>query len=408
MSRLLFVDIHSFMPSLEEKKMELPTYVILPAAGSGERMGIKQPKQFCNILGLPLIVYTIECFERLPWITKIFIVISLDRINYMQRILLENDFQKVELVEGASTRHRSIRNGINAISSDEDDEQAYLEKSVVIVHDAVRPFVDENILKKIALAASEFGAAGCIRPLVSTTVAADEEGFLDHTLVRSKYRASQTPQAFSYPIIKTAYEKISEHNLDFGTECLHVAQEYCQVKAKLIEAPEDVWKITYRRDLYAAEAIIKEKRVSPCLVGFDDNRLVKSIQSKLSEKSLCCTSVHWMTSTPKHINSIAIMIEGEESLQDQGNETLNWLITHAIGGGCLIMILLTTSQPNVEKLHQIAHTLSERSKQNCVNVSILVLEEKTYYMGAVERIGSLVTTLMFDRLPAFSGQVFMV
>ncbi|XP_033124247.1 D-ribitol-5-phosphate cytidylyltransferase-like [Anneissia japonica] len=388
--------------------MEFPVYVVLPAAGSGERMGINQPKQFCHILGLPLIIYTIECFERLPWITRIFVVISLEKMNYMQRILNESDFQKVELVEGDSTRHRSIRNGVNAICNPDDNEQADMEKGVVIIHDAVRPFVDEDTLRKLTLAASEFGASGAIRPLVSTTVAADEDGFLDHTLVRSKYRASHTPQAFSYPIIKTAYEKISEDNLDFGTECLHLAQEYCQVKAKLIEAPDDVWKVTYRRDLYAAEALLKEKRVFPCLVGFDDNRLVKSIQSHLAEKSLRCSSVHWLTSTPKHINSIAIMVEGEENVQDQANEALNWLEEHATDGGCLIMILLMKCPPNMEKLHQIAHTLSNQSKGSAINVSILVLEEKTYYMGAVERIGSLVTTLMFDRLSAFSGQLFVV
>lgn len=66
----------------------------------------------------------------------------------------------------------------------------------MIIHDAVRPFVEEDILLKVVMAAKEHGAAGAIRPLVSTVIASAADGCLDHSLERAKYRASEMPQAF--------------------------------------------------------------------------------------------------------------------------------------------------------------------------------------------------------------------
>uniref|UniRef100_A0AAV2MGJ5 D-ribitol-5-phosphate cytidylyltransferase C-terminal domain-containing protein n=1 Tax=Knipowitschia caucasica TaxID=637954 RepID=A0AAV2MGJ5_KNICA len=101
-------------------------------------------------------------------------------------------------------------------------------------------------------------AAGAIRPLVSTVIAASSDGFLDHSLERVKYRASEMPQGFTYKVISQAYQRCTDHDLDFGTECLHLALQYCGTNAKLIEGPPNLWKVTYRRDLAAAESIIKD------------------------------------------------------------------------------------------------------------------------------------------------------
>lgn len=75
---------------------------------------------------------------------------------------------------------------------------------VVVVHDAVRPFVDEVTLGAVAAAAAEHGAAGTILPLVSTVIRVDADGFLQESLDRSLYRGSQTPQAFRREVIKAA------------------------------------------------------------------------------------------------------------------------------------------------------------------------------------------------------------
>eukprot|EP00912_Choanoflagellata_sp_UC4_P000925 UC4_evm2s574 len=158
------------------------------------------------------------------------------------------NMKRVRFIVGGSTRHRSIHNGIkNAMKADPNVD-------VIIIHDAVRPFVDEITLKVVASAGYKNGAAGTILPLVST----DENGFLKESLDRSKYRASQTPQAFQPKIIDAAYSKCCDHDLDHGTECLALCLNHCSVRAKLIDGPTSLWKVTYRHDLFTAEQIIKQ------------------------------------------------------------------------------------------------------------------------------------------------------
>jgi 2-C-methyl-D-erythritol 4-phosphate cytidylyltransferase len=116
-----------------------------------------------------------------------------DRLQ--QKAADEWKFTKVKFVSGGATRHRSIAAGVAVVAADCD---------VVVVHDAVRPFVDEVTLGAVAAAAAEHGAAGTILPLVSTVIRVDADGFLQESLDRSLYRGSQTPQAFRREVIKAA------------------------------------------------------------------------------------------------------------------------------------------------------------------------------------------------------------
>ncbi|XP_047217954.1 D-ribitol-5-phosphate cytidylyltransferase isoform X2 [Girardinichthys multiradiatus] len=242
--------------------VDFPVSVVLPAGGTGERTGLQTPKQFCPFLGRPLISYTIESFERVSWIQTIMVVVAKENIGFMMDIVQQFQHNKVRVVPGGSTRHRSICNGVMALGEEGVREQekpaASSRPKVVIIHDAVRPFVDEDFLHKIAVAAKKQGAAGSIRPLVSTVIATTSEGYLDHSLERAKYRASEMPQGFRYDVIYQAYQRCTESDLEFGTECLHLALQYSGINAKLIDGPPTLWKVTYKRDLAAAESIIKE------------------------------------------------------------------------------------------------------------------------------------------------------
>ncbi|XP_034616445.1 D-ribitol-5-phosphate cytidylyltransferase [Trachemys scripta elegans] len=231
---------------------------VLPAGGSGERLGSATPKQFCALLGRPLISYTVRALERINWISDIVVVVSLENIETMKSIIEKYGHKRITVVEGGMTRHRSIFNGLKIFPESKLSSCPLQKPEVVIIHDAVRPFVEEDILLKVVLAAKEHGAAGAIRPLVSTVVASSADGSLDHSLERARYRASEMPQAFVFDIIYQAYHQCSDYDLDYGTECLHLALKYCKTNAKLIEGSPDLWKVTYKRDLYAAESIIKD------------------------------------------------------------------------------------------------------------------------------------------------------
>ncbi|XP_037131004.1 D-ribitol-5-phosphate cytidylyltransferase isoform X2 [Syngnathus acus] len=236
--------------------VDFPVCVVLPAGGSGERTGLQTPKQFCLLLGRPLISYTIQAFERVSWIRSIVVVVARENMDLMTDIVGRFQHTKVRVVAGGCTRHRSICNGVMALSEEKEEEMQ--ENKVVIIHDAVRPFVEEDFLYQITMAAREHGASGAIRPLVSTVIATTSEGFLDHSLERAKYRASEMPQAFKYNIIHRAYQRCTEADFDFGTECLHLVLRYCATNAKLIEGPPTLWKVTYKRDLAAAESVVKD------------------------------------------------------------------------------------------------------------------------------------------------------
>uniref|UniRef100_UPI003AAC4BED D-ribitol-5-phosphate cytidylyltransferase n=1 Tax=Centroberyx gerrardi TaxID=166262 RepID=UPI003AAC4BED len=244
-----------------KRRVDFPVAAVLPAGGTGERTGLQTPKQFCTFLNRPLISYTIQAFERVSWIQSVVVVVAKESTDLMTDIVQRFQHSKVRVVQGGSTRHRSIFNGVRALGEAEaegEEGSAPVKPKVVIIHDAVRPFVEEDFLYKIATAAKEQGAAGAIRPLVSTVIATTSEGYLDHSLERARYRASEMPQGFTYDVIYQAYQRCGESDFEFGTECLHLALQYCGTNAKLIEGPPTLWKVTYKRDLAAAESIIKE------------------------------------------------------------------------------------------------------------------------------------------------------
>ncbi|XP_004377474.1 D-ribitol-5-phosphate cytidylyltransferase isoform X1 [Trichechus manatus latirostris] len=258
---------------------------VLPAGGCGERMGVPTPKQFCPILERPLISYTLQALERVCWIKDIVVAVTRENMEAMDGIIQRYQHKRISLVESGVTRHRSIFSGLKALA--ENRPNSKLSKpEVVIIHDAVRPFVEEDVLLKVVTAAKEHGAAGAVRPLVSTVISPSADGCLDHSLERARYKASEMPQAFLFDVIYEAYQQCSDYDLEFGTECLQLALKYCHTKAKLVEGSPDLWKVTYKRDLYAAESIIKE-RISQqiCIVmGTKENEHVGLLEEMLKNE----------------------------------------------------------------------------------------------------------------------------
>ncbi|ETE64116.1 2-C-methyl-D-erythritol 4-phosphate cytidylyltransferase-like protein, partial [Ophiophagus hannah] len=216
---------------------------VLPAGGSGERLGGSTPKQFCPMLGRPLISYTVRAIERINWISHVVVVVSPENIEIMKSIIRKYGHERTTVVEGGLTRHRSIFNGLKVFVKGNTFCVPLQKPEIIVIHDAVRPFVEEDILFKVVMAAKDHGAAGAIRPLVSTVIASTTEGCLDHSLDRAKYRASEMPQAFLFDKLHQAYLQCSDYDLDYGTECLHLALKYSKINAKLIEGPPDLWKV---------------------------------------------------------------------------------------------------------------------------------------------------------------------
>uniref|UniRef100_A0A4X2LUB5 D-ribitol-5-phosphate cytidylyltransferase n=1 Tax=Vombatus ursinus TaxID=29139 RepID=A0A4X2LUB5_VOMUR len=245
---------------------------VLPAGGCGERLGGPTPKQFCPVLGRPLISYTLQALQRVSWIKDIVVAVTSENMDMMRAIIHQYQHQRVTLVEAGATRHRSIFNGLKALAGDHPHSKLPT-PTVVIIHDAVRPFVEEDVLVSVVTAAKDHGAAGAIRPLVSTVITPSADGCLDQSLDRAKHRASEMPQAFLFDVIYRAYRQCSDHDLEFGTECLHLALKYCHTKAKLVEGPPDLWKV--------------RRKALPCPGGTEGSGTLKRALVKGTSVTLC-------------------------------------------------------------------------------------------------------------------------
>ncbi|XP_040147659.2 D-ribitol-5-phosphate cytidylyltransferase isoform X8 [Ictidomys tridecemlineatus] len=208
----------------------LAVAAVLPAGGCGERMGVPTPKQFCPVLERPLISYTLQAMERACWIKDIIVVVTGENMEAMENIIKKYKHKRISLVEAGVTRHRSIFNGLKALADNQPNSRLS-KPEVVIIHDAVRPFFEEDILLKVVTAAKEHGAAGAVRPLVSTVISPSADGCLDHSLERARHRASEMPQAFLFDVIYEAYQQHihvrSQALYNAGSDIQHIILEQC-------------------------------------------------------------------------------------------------------------------------------------------------------------------------------------
>jgi 2-C-methyl-D-erythritol 4-phosphate cytidylyltransferase len=209
--------------------------VIILAAGSGSRMGTEIPKQFLEIRGRQVIDYTISNCEQGS--DDIVIVTSKEFLKQ-----LKNKYPKHKVIIGGGTRFDSVINGVKAATED-----------IVIVHDAVRPFIDKEIINKLTATANEYPGVGTIIPLVDTILKVDNKNFLKETPNRYDFVDSQTPQAFQKDFLLKALENKDLHN----TELLELIRQ-AGGKVKLIDGSQWYFKITHKPDIYTAEGFLDE------------------------------------------------------------------------------------------------------------------------------------------------------
>ncbi|XP_075778398.1 D-ribitol-5-phosphate cytidylyltransferase isoform X4 [Pelodiscus sinensis] len=334
----------------------------------------------------------------ISWISDIVVVVSLENIETMKSIIEKYGHKRITVVEGGVTRHRSIFNGLKIFLNSKLSSCPLQKPEVVIIHDAVRPFVEEDILLKVVLAAKEHGAAGAIRPLVSTVVASSVDGSLDHSLERARYRASEMPQAFVFDIIYQAYHQCSDYDLDYGTECLHLALKYCKTNAKLIEGSPDLWKVTYKRDLYAAESIIKDNLSQQVCVTTDMKE--DSMQLGFLLHETLKSQVKAKKSYFQEIQELVDIIE---------NASIS--VLHPV---VLISVYLTASENmsfsnGIEELAGIKEFAREVEKKNVLVYGLLIhyIKDDPKLQETINSAAAIISALIKDRNPELIGQVLV-
>lgn len=185
----------------------MKNYVILLAGGVGKRMGSDIPKQFLMVNDRPIIVHTIERFQKNPQIEKIVVVCVREWKDYVMNLVKEYNLAKVAwITEGGSTGHDSIRNGVFFLKDKIQSED------FIIVHDAVRPVLPKKAIDEVIRVAHEKGNASssivCHPPIVYTED--KKSGIKD--IDREHVMLTASPQVYNYALALKCYEKAEEEN----------------------------------------------------------------------------------------------------------------------------------------------------------------------------------------------------
>ena len=232
---------------------------IIPAAGLGTRMASapeskgKKPtasKQFTELRGTPILVHTLRKFAANPEISEIFVALRQNEISgFRDRLEREakDVLQKqIHFVEGGEHRQLSVTNAMNAISANADD--------IVLVHDAVRPFVTSEIIYNVIQAALKYGAAIAGMPAVDTVKQVErtaEGAVITATVPRERVVMAQTPQGFRFGLLKKAFDEAAADGF-IGTDEASLIERSGHEVAVVMGSPRNI-KITTPGDLELAE-----------------------------------------------------------------------------------------------------------------------------------------------------------
>ena len=222
---------------------------IVLAAGQGKRMHSKIQKQFLEIGGKPILYYSMECFQKSPLIQDIILVTGEDMISYCQSEIVEKyGFTKVcKVTAGGKERYDSVYAGLLCC---QDTDYVY-------IHDGARPFVTEEMIQRGYEAVKRTNACVMGMPSKDTVKLADPSGYIKETPDRKIVWNIQTPQIFSYDLIRGAYESIRKKDMSNVTDDAMVVEQETGTKILLVEGSYQNIKITTQEDLAVAEAFLR-------------------------------------------------------------------------------------------------------------------------------------------------------
>ena len=226
---------------------------VVLAGGSGRRMGGSLPKQFLMLAGKSIVQHTIEAFDKNAGIDEICIIIHSDFIQEIKNIVIEGQIQKVKhILPGGKERSDSSLAAI----------KAYKKESAVnlIFHDAVRPFVSQTIINNVIQEVTTGKSVAVAIPTVDTIFQIDKENRIVSVPQRSHIRRAQTPQAFSYNIIKSAYDiALNDPNFIATDDCGVVLKYLPNESIFIVEGDEFNIKITFEQDLVQGEQFLNNR-----------------------------------------------------------------------------------------------------------------------------------------------------
>ncbi len=229
---------------------------IVPAAGLGTRMGADQPKQFLELDGMPLIIFTLRRLAECAAITDIFIATRSDDIASLQEKVDQTALGRpARVVAGGATRQESVANALAQVDPSTE---------IVLVHDAVRPFVTRAQIERVIAEARTRGAAILGIPAIDTVKEVkraslpEDVALISSTIPRERIVLAQTPQVFSYALLRESFKKAQEDDFTGSDEAAIVERSGHDVFVVL--GSERNLKITRPSDMDLARFYLEQER----------------------------------------------------------------------------------------------------------------------------------------------------
>jgi 2-C-methyl-D-erythritol 4-phosphate cytidylyltransferase len=220
---------------------------LVPAAGRGLRMGGSVPKQFLSLGGEPLIVQSLRTLQAAPVVDQIILAVPSADIDYCEKeIVSRHRFTKVtKVVAGGAERQDSVRHAL---------AQVPIDTEIVIIHDAVRPFMTQGMIAEVVVAARKEGAAIIALPMRDTVKQVRADGMIERTVDRAPLWLAQTPQAFRRDWIEKAHEKAYAEGIRATDDAFLV--EWLGYAVTVVEGSGENIKVTRPEDMVIGEAIL--------------------------------------------------------------------------------------------------------------------------------------------------------
>ena len=219
--------------------------ILIVAGGRGTRMGGPQPKQFLELAGRPVLMHTLEAFDRWDASARLIVVLPEDQINTWKRLCEAHVFGRTHhVVAGGETRFHSVRNGLGAVASN----------GLIAVHDGVRPLVAPSVIAACFAAAADGGAAVPVVPVVESVREVDADGG-SRPVDRTRLRVVQTPQVFRADVLRAAYRL--PYDPRFTDDASVV--EASGVAVRLVPGNRENIKLTTPMDLLLAEQLMRRE-----------------------------------------------------------------------------------------------------------------------------------------------------
>jgi 2-C-methyl-D-erythritol 4-phosphate cytidylyltransferase len=231
----------------------MQVFAILPAAGLGTRMAGPQPKQFLALDGVPILIHSLRAFAAVERIKTIYVAVRKPEMERVESQVAEYGFAgRVHVVEGGDSRQESVAHALAALPASEED--------IVLVHDAVRPLIDEATIERTIDAVAEHGAAIVGMPAVDTIKQVQRTAhgaLITSTIPREFIVQAQTPQGFRYGLLNQAFAEATADGF-VGTDEAAVV-ERAGLPVAVVAGSQVNLKITQPGDLELAEFYLRQR-----------------------------------------------------------------------------------------------------------------------------------------------------